>query len=104
MSIWDSDLPGLPESGAVTGETSVGPVPRVALTREEAAAAIGMSLNSFERHVQPTMRLVRLGRMRLVPVSELQRWLTEHARPTLDDDPKGAPATGRTARGHGPEE
>jgi hypothetical protein len=57
----------------------VAPIPRLALSREEAADAIGMSLNSFERHVQPTIRLVRLGRMRLVPVSELERWLSENA-------------------------
>jgi len=55
------------------------PIPRLALSREEAAAALGMSLDSFERHVQPTIRLVRLGRMRLVPVGELQRWLDENA-------------------------
>ena len=48
-------------------EQPVAPIPRVALTREEAAAALGMSLDSFERHVQPTIRLVRRGRMRLVP-------------------------------------
>jgi hypothetical protein len=59
------------------------PVPRVALTREQAAAAIGMSLDSFERHVQPTIRLVRLGRMRLVPIHELERWLAEHAERAL---------------------
>ena len=60
-------------------EQPVAPIPRLALSREEAAAALGMSLNSFERHVQPTIRLVRLGRMRLVPVSELERWLGENA-------------------------
>jgi hypothetical protein len=60
------------------------PIPRLALTREEAAAAVGMSLDSFERHVQPTLRLVRLGRMRLVPIAELERWLDEHAERTLD--------------------
>jgi hypothetical protein len=59
------------------------PIPRLALTREEAAAALGMSIDSFERHVQPTMRLVRLGRMRLVPVRELERWLDEHAERTV---------------------
>jgi hypothetical protein len=47
------------------------PIPRVALTRKEAAASIAMSLDSFERHVQPTLRLLRLGRMVLVPVTEL---------------------------------
>ena len=58
---------------------AVAPIPRLALSRDEAAAALGMSLNSFERHVQPTIRLVRLGRMRLVPVGELERWLGENA-------------------------
>jgi hypothetical protein len=56
-----------------------GPIPRIALDREEAAAALGMSLDSFERHVQPTVRMVRLGRMRLVPIAELERWLADHA-------------------------
>ena len=64
--------------------TLTAPIPRLALTREEAAAAVGMSLDSFERHVQPTLRLVRLGRMRLVPIAELERWLDEHAERTLD--------------------
>lgn len=63
--------------------TSTAPIPRLALTREEAAAAIGMSLDSFERHIQPTLRLVRLGRMRLVPIAELERWLGENAERTL---------------------
>jgi len=59
------------------------PVPRLALGREEAAASLGMSLDSFERHVQPSLRLVRLGRMRLVPIGELERWLGENAERTL---------------------
>jgi hypothetical protein len=63
----------------VSERPALGPVPRLALSREEAAAALGMSLDSFERHVQPTLRLVRLGRMRLVPVGELRRWLDENA-------------------------
>jgi len=63
---------------------STASIPRLALTREEAAAAVGMSLDSFERHVQPTLRLVRLGRMRLVPIAELERWLGDHAERALD--------------------
>jgi excisionase family DNA binding protein len=51
------------------------PVPRVALTREEAAAALGMSLDTFERYVQPHLRIIRLGgRVRLVAMEELQEW------------------------------
>jgi hypothetical protein len=67
----------------VAGMSDTAPIPRLALTREEAAAAIGMSLDSFERHVQPTLRLCRLGRMRLVPIRELERWLDENAERTL---------------------
>jgi excisionase family DNA binding protein len=63
--------------------SAMAPIPRLALTREEAAEAMGMSLDSFERHVQPTIRLVRLGRMRLVPIREIERWLEEHAGRTL---------------------
>ena len=63
--------------------SELGPIPRLALTREEAAAAVGMSLDSFERHVQPHLRLLRLGRMRLVPVRELARWAEEQAERTI---------------------
>jgi integrase len=48
---------------------------RLALTRQEAAAALGMSINSFERHVQPELRLVRRGKLRLIPLREIERWL-----------------------------
>lgn len=64
-------------------EINVAPVPRLALTREEAARALGMSLNSFERYVQPEIRLVREGSLRIVPVRELERWLDLHAALTL---------------------
>lgn len=59
------------------------PVPRVALTREEAAASLGVSVDSFERHVQPSVRMIRRGRLRLVPVAELERWAHEEAERTL---------------------
>jgi hypothetical protein len=57
----------------------VAPVPRVTLTREEAAAALGVSLAHFRRHVQPDLRLVRSGSCRLVTVAELERWASENA-------------------------
>ena len=59
--------------------SAVREVPRLALTRAEAARSLGMSLDSFERHVQPELRLVRMGKLRLVPIRELERWLDEHA-------------------------
>jgi hypothetical protein len=69
----------------VTGEGRVATaaVPRVALTREEAAASLGMSLDSFERYVQPSIRMIRWGRLRLIPVEELWRWAREEAETTL---------------------
>ncbi|MGH2928686.1 MAG: hypothetical protein ACRDL8_10840 [Solirubrobacteraceae bacterium] len=73
-----------------TDSQPLAPIPRLALSREDAAAALGMSLDSFERHVQPTLRLVRRGRMRLVPVRELERWLDQEAETT---DPRRTTAT-----------
>jgi hypothetical protein len=58
-------------------------VPRVALTRAEAAESLGMSLDSFERYVQPELRLVRRGRLRLVAVRELERWIDANSERVL---------------------
>ena len=59
-------------------------VPRLALTREEAAASLGMSVSHFERNVQPTMRVVRSGQLVLVPISEVERWLQRNAHVVVD--------------------
>jgi hypothetical protein len=56
---------------------------RLALTREAAADRLSMSLESFERYVQPEVRMVRCGRLRLVAVSELEAWLVEHSERVL---------------------
>ena len=55
------------------------PVPAVALTRPEAAAAVGMSVDSFDRYVAGHVRCIRCGSMRLYPVAELERWADEKA-------------------------
>jgi hypothetical protein len=67
----------------VSAQPDIGPVPLIALTREEAAASLGMSVDSFERHVQPSIRVIRLGKMVRVPVAELERWAGEVAERTL---------------------
>lgn len=64
-----------PNAPGAAPAVALAPVPRLALTRSEAAASLGMSLDSFERYVQPSLRMIRGGRMRLVPVSELSRWV-----------------------------
>ena len=56
---------------------------RLALSRRRAADALSMRLTSFEQYVQPHVKLIRRGRMRLVPVAELERWIDENAESTL---------------------
>lgn len=57
-------------------------IPRLALSPDEAAAAVGVSRDFFDEHILPELRVVRRGRRRLVPIRELERWLSdEGARP-----------------------
>jgi AraC-like DNA-binding protein len=53
----------------------------LALSRADAAAALGMSLRHFQRHVQPHVRCVYSGQLRLFPVIELERWLHDQRWP-----------------------
>jgi hypothetical protein len=53
--------------------------PRLSLSIEESCAALGISVNTFNANVLPAIRMVELGRRKLVPVTELQRWLDDHA-------------------------
>ena len=54
-------------------------VPRMLLTRREAATALGMSLRHFQRHVQPHLRCVYSGQLRLYPVRDVERWAEDEA-------------------------
>jgi hypothetical protein len=49
-------------------------LPRLLLTREESARALGMSLSHFQRHVQSQLRCVYSGQLRLYRPSDLERW------------------------------
>lgn len=53
--------------------------PILALSVEQACEALGVSWDTWRVHIEPDMRLVRLGRRKLIPVSELQAWLDRHA-------------------------
>ena len=57
-------------------------VPRLALSKAEAAEALGVSVDFFEEHVMPEIRIVRRGRRRLIPTAELVRWLDGNAHRT----------------------
>ena len=60
-------------------------VPRVALTRQEAAGALGVSVDHFERHILAGLRVIRSGRLVLVPVAELERWAQDQAAYALQE-------------------
>jgi hypothetical protein len=57
--------------------------PPIAVSRETAAEMVGMSIDSFERYVQPEVKIIRRGKLRLVPVEELRRWAESNAERTL---------------------
>jgi hypothetical protein len=59
------------------------PIPRVALTIPEAAAALGVGIDFFNEHVRPEVRLIRRGAKVLVPLTELERWAAENAERVL---------------------
>jgi excisionase family DNA binding protein len=54
-------------------------VERLALSPDEAANAIGVSRSFFFEHVIGELRVVRVGRRRLIPVAEIARWLDREA-------------------------
>ena len=76
-------------------ERPVAAIPRMALTPAEAAAALGMGLTSFKKYVQPQVRIVRRGKLRVIPVSEVERWAEENAERVLD----GGSEAGRSDSG-----
>jgi hypothetical protein len=51
----------------------------LAVSRQDAANLLGISLDAFEEHVQPHVRVCRVGRRLIVPVTELQRWMDLHS-------------------------
>jgi hypothetical protein len=58
-------------------------IPRLALSPDESAAALGVSRDYFDEHVGPDLPWVRRGRRKFVSVGELQRWLDRSAALTL---------------------
>jgi excisionase family DNA binding protein len=59
------------------------PIPRVALTPAEAAAALGVGPDFFDQNIRPELKVIRRGSKRLIPVAELERWCSENAERVL---------------------
>lgn len=61
------------------------PVPRLALTVEEACVALGIGEDFWRVQIAPEVRIVRRGRRKLVAVAALEAWLAENGERVLDD-------------------
>jgi hypothetical protein len=72
-------------STAATKSTST-PL-RLALSPDEAAAALGISRDFLDEHVAPELRWVRRGRRKFVAIRELERWLELASALTLEEPP-----------------
>ena len=57
----------------------------LALRKDAAAIALGVSDETFDKHVRPTLPVVRVGGVRVYPVALLERWLIEHAVTPADE-------------------
>jgi hypothetical protein len=58
--------------------------PTLALSVEQACLALGVSWDLWREHIEPEIKLVRIGRRKLIAVRELERWLDEHAETALE--------------------
>jgi excisionase family DNA binding protein len=54
------------------------PVPRLAFNQQEAAEALGISVDHFERHVKAELPVVYSGSLKLYPRQALEQWLAAH--------------------------
>lgn len=53
---------------------------KLALTQTEAAETLSVSRPFFAEHVLPYIKVVRRGRRTIIPVAELDAWLTREAQ------------------------
>ncbi len=59
-------------------------IPRLALRPEQAAESLGVSRSFFFAEILPQLRVVRCGRVRLVPVRSLEDWLERRSARATD--------------------
>jgi excisionase family DNA binding protein len=58
----------------------------MALRPDEAAESLGCSRDFFDEHIAPELRWVRRGRLKLVSIAEIERWLERESARTLGGD------------------
>ena len=52
---------------------------KLVLSRQETADHLGISLQTFKRHVQPNLRTLKIGDRVLIPVTALAEWIEDEA-------------------------
>ncbi len=73
--------PPAPERDTMTSEKRIRrSVPRLAFNQQEAAEALGISVDHFERHVKADLPVVYSGSLRLYPRQALEQWLERSTR------------------------
>jgi hypothetical protein len=81
-----------PSESAVSRVRHPTQVERLAYTRTQAAEALGVSRTTFSRRVLPLIETIDMPwGPRLVPVDELERFVTEHRRPAQGRPPTAPP-------------
>ncbi len=56
-----------------------------ALRKPDAAAAMGVSDETFDRHVRPTLECVHIGSVTVYPLAAIERWLEDRAEAPADE-------------------
>jgi hypothetical protein len=63
----------------VSTENRKPPTPALALSVEQACAALGVGYDLWREHIEPDVRIVRVGRRKIVPTASLEKWLADNA-------------------------
>jgi excisionase family DNA binding protein len=58
---------------------------RSTLSKVEAARVLGVSVDHLERHVLPHLRVIRSGAKVLIPVTEIEAWISQSSARALKD-------------------
>ena len=61
-------------------------ISRLTVSPAEGAELLGVSRDFFDEHIRPELRVIRKGRLILIPVKELERWVDENATVTVSFD------------------